>query len=136
MPLALQIILGLGALATALITLRKVLVPAWRWARRVATRFGAALDTLGGRPPIIDRVTGQELSPEVPPLGIVLADMSQRLDKVANVNDRLDRIEGRVDTVESAVSGLLADKWESGTHAILAATEAQNRDVIDVEEQA
>lgn len=133
-PDGVQILLTLGSLAVAWVSLRKVIVPAWKWCRQVSTRVGAALDTLGGRPPIVDRVTGKEVAPEQPPLGIVLADMKAELARVGDQSARLDRIESRVDTVESAVSGMLAEKYDNGTQAVLAAVEKRNADTIDAED--
>lgn len=120
-PDAVQIALTVGSLAAAWVCIWKVGAPTWRWIKGVSTRTGAALDTLGGRPPIVDRVTGKELSPEIPALGVVLADMSDRLDRVANVNDRLDRHDILFSKHDKAISALIAGSAERAATALSSA---------------
>lgn len=66
-PDGVQILLTLGTLAAALITLRKLIVPAWRWCARKAQRTGDLVAVFIGRDGYRDRLTGKEVE-KVPSL--------------------------------------------------------------------
>lgn len=139
-PDTIQIALTVGSLAVAWLSVTKVALPFWHWCKRTSSKVGGALDTLGGREPIIERATGKELSPAVPPLGMVLAEMKAELARVGDVGERIDRVDARLDRQEARLDGLeqttgalIAEKFENGAHAALSAVEKQNNDAIDGE---
>lgn len=75
-------------------------------ARRLWRRVDGALDTLGGRPPIVDNESGRELAPALPPLGERLATMEDALVRLATTSERMDEESRRLDTVTEQVGDL------------------------------
>lgn len=115
---------------------------AYRWvaprARRVATRVGGAMDAIGGRPPVVDRSTGRELAPAMPPLGVRLDRFEQGQDRLALVvtdltdlirdqraqDNRLDDHDLRITTLEQASLERTITRAESAAMLNLVAQEA------------
>lgn len=114
---------------------------AHRWAsprwRRLSDRLGGAIDAIGGRPPMVDRATGREVSPAVPPLGVRLDRFEEGQDRLAVVvtdlaalirdqrdqDTRLDDHESRISTLETASLERTVTRAESAAMLNLVAQE-------------
>lgn len=71
----------------------------------------ALRDTILGRDPVLDTITGHELSPAVPGLGARMADQDERLDRLTTVVETLADVHVRVDSLETRVTAI-----EAGAH--------------------
>lgn len=139
-PDAVQILLTLGSLAVAGIALRKVILPVWRKIKAAKAWFVTFFQTIGGRGPIVDPVTGKELAPAWPPLGVhmetVNATMLKLVDVIEstqNAHARIDANDARDDVQDAALAFILGDKWENGATANLAAVRLQQAGTSDEE---
>lgn len=139
-PDAVQILLTLGSVAVAWVSLKKVVTPTWRKLRRGWGKAKGIVQAIGGRDPIHDPITGKEIAPAVPPLGENLAAINDTMSKLVaviesnqNAHERIDHVVTRVDGHDTAIAALLADKWENGANAALAAVKKQQQDTIDGE---
>lgn len=115
---------------------------AWlRWirpkVRRAVGRTGAALDTIAGRPPIVDNITGRELAPALPSIGERMASVEQRVDRLVEVIEgqhrqdvRLDDHEHRIEQLENAAIERIATKAESAKAWNAIAAVAQQHDPL------
>lgn len=63
----------------------------------------ALRDTILGRDPVLDTITGHELSPAIPGLGARMADQDERLDRLTTVVETLADVHVRVDALEVRV---------------------------------
>lgn len=140
-PDGVQILLTLGSLAVAIVALRKVIVPTWKGARRGWAKFTGFVEAIAGRDPILDKATGKELAPAVPPLGNRLSGIEDTMLRLVTViesnqdaHKRIDGLETRVDGVETTVGALIGGTFERGAHDALAAVKQKNADAIDAEE--
>lgn len=97
--------------------------------RKLWQRVDGALDTLGGRPPIVDNESGRELAPALPPLGERLATMEDALVRLADDRVRLDALEHRVTALETAAVERIAIRAESAQ--MLRAVAERDTDVVD-----
>lgn len=121
-----------GGAVLTLVTVVKVFIPVGRWLGNVGSRFMGAIDNLAGRDERIDRATGKRLE-AIPAIGERFAGIEEKLDNLANVNGRLDRIESRVEVVEATTSALIAGTYERGAHAALNAVEKLGAETLDVD---
>lgn len=110
-------------------------------------RLVGFFQTIAGRDPIVDKITGKEVSPAVPPLGEQIAaindNMAQLIEVVRSNQDahhRIDGIEGRVGGVEGRVGGLeiamgmiAGEKFERAGDAAMAAVEKAQAGTVDAE---
>ena len=132
-PDAVQIVFTVSTLAALWIGWAKYLGPRFkaRWNRLVGF-----FQTIAGRDPIVDKITGREISPEVPPLGKQIAaindNMAQLIEVVRSNQDahhRIDGVESRVLVLETAEEARREVRAES-TEMWRAVA---NKDVLDVE---
>lgn len=75
-------------------------VAVFRWCRRTVNRWGGVLDTLAGRPPIVDRATGREVAPAQPPLAHRFDGMEQQMRTLTEVVVSQRHQDERLDTHE------------------------------------
>lgn len=116
-PDALQIALTATTLAAVWIGWAKIVGPRLRrgWDRVVGT-----FQAIAGRDAIIDKVSGKEVSPAVPPLGEQLSTINDTMSKLVAVIEsnhdahvRLDNHEGRISELEAARLERLVSQAES-----------------------
>jgi hypothetical protein len=111
------------ALAATLVGLISALAGWWRWGRpRIAKAKadGAAMrDAILGREPVIDSITGRELAPALPGIGVRMATteeqmllLTEAVAKIADSHVRLAHIETRVDDIAADVADLKAGAIE------------------------
>lgn len=81
-------------------------------ARRLWRRLDGALDTLGGRPPIVDNASGREIAPALPPLGERLATIEDALVHLMTTNTRMDKLTIRVDDHARRLTALESDRLD------------------------
>ncbi len=143
-PDALQVALTVSTLAGIWVAWAKVIGPRVKrgWGKAVG-----AFQTVAGRDPIIDKVTGKEVSPAVPPLGEQLAAVNDTMGELVKViqsnqdaHHRIDVVvthqqvqDARMDDHDSTLAALIASKFESGARDALLSVEKANKDVIDVD---
>lgn len=139
MPTGLLIASALGGTAVSLATLVKVILPAWRGMRAAGKRVSGALDNIGGRDPFVDPATGQ-LQPRIPAIGERFTGIEQKLDGLADTNNRLDTIDSRLaaheerfNGIDTAIALAIGEKFDRGAENAFAAVEKTNADVIDVD---
>lgn len=77
----------------------KVARPKWR---RFRDRVSGTLDSIAGREPIVDKSSGRELAPRMPPIGEHLANINDRLNQLSDVRGTLDNHEGRLQALEDS----------------------------------
>lgn len=121
----------LVTIACGILAVMAGLVGWLRWVRprlrHGVTRVGAALDTLAGRPPIVDNITGKELAPELPSIGkrmeSVEGSVAQLVEVIKSQHQQdirlnaheqaLDLHEGRIKQLEDGTIERIAAKAES-----------------------
>jgi hypothetical protein len=81
----------------ALITLLGAVVAVWRWFRPRWRRFTAKVEQLfesvNGRPAMVDKATGREVSPAVPSLGLRLENLEDAVRDRAQLEQRMTAVE-------------------------------------------
>ncbi len=104
-------LLTFGGLAVMIAAFFRWVLPKWRAAKRDAR---AIRDTLVGREPVVDSITGDEIKPAVPGIGVRMAHQEQqgaRMEQqmtiltnavadMASSQRRLDELEQRVTAIE------------------------------------
>lgn len=111
------------ALAAAVVGLISALAGWWRWGRprlEKARQDGAAMrDAILGRDPVVDSITGRELAPALPGIGVRMATteeqmllLTEAVAKIADSHVRLAHIETRVDDIAADVADLKAGAME------------------------
>lgn len=111
------------ALAATVVGLISALAGWWRWGRpriEKARQDGAAMrDAILGREPVIDSITGRELAPALPGIGVRMATteeqmmlLTEAVAKIADSHVRLEHIETRVDGIAADVADLKAGAME------------------------
>lgn len=111
------------ALAATVVGLVTALAGWWRWVRprleRVKKDGAAMRDAVLGRDPIVDSITGRELAPALPGVGVRMAHQEDQMrlltdavSKIADSHQRLAHVETRVDNIESDVADLKAGAME------------------------
>lgn len=111
------------ALAATIATLVSVLGGWLRWGRpRVAKakqEATAMRDAILGREPVVDSITGRELAPALPGIGVrqartedQMALLTEAVSKIADSHVRLAHIETRVDDLAVDVADLKAGAME------------------------
>lgn len=88
--------------------------------RKAAARIGAALDTIAGRGPVMDSITGKQLAPELPSIGKRMDAMEGSVSRLVEViegqhkqDERLDDHETRLKRLEEQTVERVATKVES-----------------------
>lgn len=91
--------------------------PRFRSAVRELVKFR---DSVNGRDPIIDSITGKQIEPAVPGIGVRMEHQEQQMQlltdavaKIANSHERLERLEGRVSVLENAAVERVVNRVES-----------------------
>jgi hypothetical protein len=125
----------------ALAGLLGVLITHFRWVRpryrRWRSQFIAARDSIIGRPAELDTITGREIAPALPGVGMRLATTEEHLGKLASavselVHERAARealahrvtvVEDKVETLEAASVERVVNRVDSA-HAWAAVAEA------------
>lgn len=95
----LQWIIAAAAVLAVVAGWVKTVMPMWR-------RLTGTLDALGGRPPLVDKASGKEVAPALPPLGVRLSNIDDNLARLADTIDSLNDAHRRIDAVEQRVSVL------------------------------
>jgi hypothetical protein len=115
-PDALQVALTLTTLAAIWLGWAKVVGPKLKpaWSRLVGT-----IQAIAGRDPIIDKVTGKEIAPALPPLGEQLSTINDTMAKLVVViesnhdaHKRIDQVVQRVDGHDQALAILAGAQIE------------------------
>lgn len=129
---AVALLIGIAALHV------KVFRPIRRSYHSAKGRVSGALDNIGGRPEFIDDATGKTV-PAIPPIGERFASIEEKLDGLANTDQRFDALDARVtanqlrlDDHDSTLSLIIGSTYERGSEATLKAVE-QLRAHIDEE---
>lgn len=93
------LILSLGALlALAAATVKRVR-PRWE---KIGRTWVAFRDTFLGRDAITDSITGREIEPAQPPMGVRLANVETAVARLADQHKWLENHEGRIRALEAA----------------------------------
>lgn len=111
------------ALAATVVGLITALGGWFRWGRpkvEKARQDGAAMrDAILGRDPVVDSITGRELAPALPGIGVRMATteeqmllLTEAVAKIADSHVRLEHIETRVNGIEADVADLKAGTME------------------------
>lgn len=113
-------LLQIDALSKALIGLMTVaglVFGFYRWVRPRFASIGndvrAGRDALVGRAAVFDSITGRELSPELPGIGVRMATIETAVAILAESSGRLDSLEHRVESLEGAAVERVVAKVES-----------------------
>lgn len=112
----------IGLTATA-ITIITALASWWRWGRpkvaKARQEATAMRDAILGREPVVDSITGRELAPALPGIGVrqartedQMALLTEAVAKIADSHVRLAHIETRVDGIEADVKDLKTGAME------------------------
>lgn len=112
--------IGLVATVIAIIT---ALGSWWRWGRpkvvQARREVTAMRDAILGREPMVDSITGREVQPALPGIGVRMAHQEDQMrlltdavSKIADSHQRLEHIETRVDGLEEDVADLKAGRME------------------------
>ena len=97
------------------------------WVKRVRPRFRRwgkqwrmARDSIVGRDPIVDSITGVEKSPALPGIGVRMATtetqlgtLTEAVAKIADSHARLENHEGRLNALEAAAVERIVTKADS-----------------------
>lgn len=131
----LEVVVLVGAAAAVVAGLVRVLVrrvfPA---IRSTWQRFNAALDTVVGRPPIVDPVTSKVIAPELPPLGHWISGVDETLALLVQQNVTVTNLQTRVGRLEDWREQMDRDRLErivtraESARAWEAVAEAQRND--------
>lgn len=101
-------VLVVGAIATALLAIWKVGLPANRWIRRVGARANRALDVVLGQPEVPDPDRpGTVLRPAVPDIGVRVTSIETKLDVA--VLHMVERAEASADRAAAAAQAAATD---------------------------
>lgn len=111
------------ALAATVVGLVTALAGWWRWVHpRIEStkKDGAAMrDAILGREPVVDSITGRELAPALPGIGVRMAHQEDQMrlltdavSKIADSHQRLEHVEKRVDEIAIDVADLKAGTLE------------------------
>lgn len=111
------------ALAGAVVALITALAGWWRWVRprieRVKKDGAAMRDAVLGREVVVDSITGRELAPALPGIGVRMAHQEDQMrlltdavSKIADSHRRLEHVEQRVDEIAVDVADLKAASME------------------------
>jgi hypothetical protein len=114
----------LSKLLATLLTLLTAVFAFFRWVRpkmkQAASDIRAGRDALVGREPVFDSITGAELVPALPGIGVRMSTTEQQMgvltDAVAKLADsslRLDDHEGRLKRLEEGVVERVVTRAES-----------------------
>lgn len=132
-PDALQVALTLTTLAVVWVGWAKVIGPR---AKRAWGRSVGFFQAIAGRDPIVDKASGKELSPAVPPLGERLASIDDTMLRLVTViesnqdaHHRIDNVEVRVDALEQGRVERIVSQAESAE--MWRAVANQSPDVVD-----
>lgn len=98
MPVWLQILSGLTAILTVWVGWAKVVGPR---IKRAWSRGVGFFQTIAGRDPIIDKITGKEVAPAVPPLGEQMASINDTMGKLVAVIESNQDAHHRIDNHET-----------------------------------
>ena len=90
---------------------------AFRWARpryqRLASKVTGVFDAILGRDAVVDSITGKELAPPLPGMGVRMAHQEQQMEllavtvtKLANQQSHFQRLEERVDSNTERIKAL------------------------------
>ena len=111
------------ALAATVVALITGLAGWWRWVHPRINRVkkdGAAMrDAVLGREKVVDSITGRELAPALPGIGVRMAHQEDQMrlltdavSKIADSHRRLEHVEMRVDEIAEDVAVLKAGTME------------------------
>jgi len=106
----------LGALAICWRYVRR----GWRAWRAARTKATAVMDAILGRDAILDSITGEEIAPALPGMGVRLAQQEQQMELItaavtslASQKDALNDHERRIKALEDAALERVAAKTEA-----------------------
>lgn len=139
-------------LALAVIALVSAVIGWLRWVRpkihRGKREVTAVRDAILGRDPIVDSITGEEIEPALPGMGVRMAHQEQQsrdqqlqmqiltdaVSKLAESHTRLDAIENRVKVLEDSAIERVVARAEAAHawRAMAAAAEAQPGEAPDL----
>lgn len=102
-PDAIQIALTLSTLAVIWLGWAKVIGPK---AKRAWNRGVGFFQAIAGRDPIVDKASGAELSPAVPPIGERLASIDSGLSRLVEVIESTQNAHARIDNHETRITSL------------------------------
>lgn len=136
-PDGVQVLLTLSGVAGLWLGWAKVLGP--RLARGWS-RFVGIFQAIAGRDAIVDKVSGREVSPAVPPLGEQLTSIHDTMAKLVAVvesnhdaHKRIDRHESVLASHDQAIGALIAGSNERAATALASAAlinAVTNKDLI------
>lgn len=118
------VFLGIAGVLTVLVGWLKVIRPAWRHGWGKVT---AAFDSINGRPAIVDSITGAEIEPALPGIGVRMAhqeavsvELAAAVSRLADTQEQhlalarqVRRIDDRVAKLEAAAVERVVTKVES-----------------------
>lgn len=97
------VIVGAIAILGALVTFTRWARPRWR---SLTQTLVAIRDTFLGRDAIRDSITGREIEPAQPSMGIRLANVETGLTELVRQDARLTHVEGEIDNLKDDVASL------------------------------
>jgi hypothetical protein len=118
-----QIGTGLVAVAAAvgaLALLWKYGLRAWRGWRSARMKVAAVTDAILGREAVFDSITGKEIAPPLPGMGVRMAHQEQQMEAItvavtslASQREALENHEGRIKALEEAAVERVVTRAES-----------------------
>lgn len=99
------------------VTVATALLAWWRWARPRLKRWNwerqAKNDVLIGRPAVLDSITGKELAPPLPGVGVRMDLLTETVAKLADTHLRIENHEERIKVLEEATVERVVTRAES-----------------------
>lgn len=123
----LEVSAATAAAIGTLVVLWKYLVKAWKGWRALRAKSVAITDSILGREAVVDSITGKEIAPALPGMGVRMARWEQQLEALTSVvtqlakqnemfvehDHRITAAERRLDAVEAASVERVVAKAES-----------------------
>lgn len=114
---------GLVAVAAAigaLALLGKYALKGWRWQRAFSRKATAVADSILGRDAVVDSITGKEIAPALPGMGVRMAHQEQQMEaitvavtKLASQQEYLVDHERRIKALEDQAVERVVTRAES-----------------------
>jgi hypothetical protein len=118
-----QVGAGLVAVAAAIgaiALLWKYAVKAWRGWRLARSKVGAVTDAILGREAVVDSITGKEIAPALPGMGVRMAHQEQQMEaitlavtRLASQQEALTDHEKRIKALEDGAFERMVTRAES-----------------------
>ena len=113
-------IVAVAAAVGALVILWKYGLKAWRGWRLARAKVGAVTDAILGRDALVDSITGREIAPALPGMGVRMAHQEQQMEaitlavtRLASQHEALTDHERRIKALEDSAVERVVTRAES-----------------------